>query len=115
MSSSKISIAFTDLVMRGTKVTRTKSTFLGYADATLVISAGDVEVLQLRFRNMSLKVVNGRFRFDFVAEKADGNGCDASHNWYPTCFPKSAISRKRLTAAIKRAYAARSTGVEIAA
>ncbi|KKN09972.1 hypothetical protein LCGC14_1041100 [marine sediment metagenome] len=107
--SSKISIAFTDLVMRGTKVIRPKSTFLGYADATLVISCGDVEVLQLRFRNMELKVLNGRFRFDFVSEKGTDD------EWYPTCFPKSAISRKRLTAAIKRAYAARSTGVEIAA
>jgi hypothetical protein len=97
---SKISIAFADLVMRGTKVTRTKSTFLGYADATLVITAGDVEVLQFRLRNMQLKVVNGVFRVDFHSEKsADGT-------WYPTCFPKSKISRVRLTSALKRAYAA---------
>lgn len=97
---SKISIAFADLKTRGTKVTRSSSTFLGYADATLVITAGDVEVLQFRLRNMQLKVVNGTFRVDFHSEK----GSDGT--WYPTCFPKSKISRERLTAALKRAYSA---------
>lgn len=106
---SKISIAFADLVVRGTKVSRPKSTFLGYTDATLVITAGDVEVLQFRLRNMQLKVVNGQFRVDFHSEKsADGT-------WYPTCFPKSAISRKRLTAALKRAYAAHLSANQVAA
>jgi hypothetical protein len=106
---SNLSIAFADLKTRGSKVTRSSSTFLCYADATLVISAGDVEVLQLRMRNMQLKVVNGNFRVDFHAEKgADGK-------WYPTTFPKSAISRKRLTAAIKRAYSAHVTAERNAA
>ena len=106
---SKISIAFADLVLRGTKVSRPKSTFLGYADATLVITAGDVEVLQFRLRNMQLKVVNGTFRMDFHSEK----GSDGT--WYPTCFPKTALSRKRLTAAIKRAYAAHLSASRVAA
>lgn len=109
MSQPKISIAFADLVMRGTKVTRTKSTFLGYCDATLVLSFGEVEILQLRFRNMQLKVVNGKFRMDFHSELGEDG------EWYPTCFPKSAVSRKRLTAAIKLAYAARKRAVRIAA
>jgi hypothetical protein len=109
MSSSKISIAFTDLKTRGTKVTRAKSTFLCYADATLVVAAGDTEVLQLRLRNMQLKVVNGNFRVDFHSEKGT-NG-----TWYPTVFPKSKISRERLTAAIKRAYAAHLSEAQVAA
>jgi hypothetical protein len=106
---SKISIAFADLVLRGTKVSRPKSTFLGYADATLVITAGDVEVLQFRLRNMQLKVVNGTFRVDFHSEK----GSDGT--WYPTCFPKSKVSRVRLTSALKRAYAAHLSAEKIAA
>ena len=106
---SKISIAFADLKLRGTKVTRSSSTFLGYADATLVITAGDVEVLQFRLRNMQRKVVNGTFRVDFHSEK----GSDGT--WYPTCFPKSAVSRTRLTNAIKRAYAAHLSAQSVAA
>ncbi len=109
MSSSKISIAFTDLKTRGTKVTRATSTFLCYADATLVVSAGDTEVLQLRLRNMQLKVVNGNFRVDFHSEKGNDG------KWYPTVFPKSKISRTRLTAAIKRAYAQHISAVSVAA
>jgi hypothetical protein len=97
--SSNISIAFTDLKTRGTTVTREKSTFLCYADATLVVAADRTEILQLRLRNMQLKVVNGAFRVDFHSEKGNDG------QWYPTAFPKSAVSRKRLTAAIKRAYA----------
>lgn len=108
MSSNKISIAFADLKTRGTKVTRSTSTFLCYADGTLVITAGDTEILQLRMRNMQLKVVNGKFRVDFHAEKGQDD------KWYPTVFPKSAISRDRLTAAVKRAYAAQSAA-EVAA
>ncbi len=107
----KISIAFADLVMRGTKtpLTTLKYTFLGYADATLVISAGGTEVLKMRFRNMQLKVVNGVFRLDFAQEKgSDGN-------WYPTSFPKTAVSRKRLTGAIKLAYTARVRKLALAA
>lgn len=99
MSNAKLSIAFTDLKTRGTMITRPKSTFLCYADATLVIAAGDQEIVSIRFRNMQLKEVNGTFRFDFHSEKANGK-------WYPTVFPKTAISRKRLTLAIKRAYQA---------
>jgi len=106
--SNKISIAFADLKLRGTKVSRPKSTFLGYADATLVITAGDVEVLQFRLRNMQIKVVNGTFRVDFHAEKV-------GDKWIPTCFPKTAISRERLTAALKRAYAAHLNSVKVAA
>ncbi len=98
--STKLSIAFTDLITRGTMVTRTNSTFLCYCDATLVIAAGATEILKLRMRNMQLKVVNGTFRVDFHSEKG------ANGTWYPTVFPKSAISRKRLTVAIKRAYSA---------
>lgn len=109
MSSTKVSIAFTDLVTRGTKVVRAKSTFLCYADATLCISAGNIEILQLRLRNMQLKVVNGKFRVDFHSEKGqDGK-------WYPTIFPKSKISRERLTSAIKRCYAAHLSATRVAA
>jgi len=46
---------------------------------------------------------------DFHAEK----GRDGT--WYPTCFPKSAISRKRLTSALKRAYAAHLSASRVAA
>lgn len=109
MSSNKISIAFTDIKTRGTKVTRATSTFLCYADATLDVSVGGVEVLQLRLRNMQLKVVNGKFRVDFHSEKGqDGK-------WYPTIFPKSKISRERLTSAIKRCYAAHLSATRVAA
>ena len=55
---------------------------------------------------MQLKVVNGTFRVDFHSEL----GSDGK-TWYPTCFPKSAISRTRLTAAIKRTYAAHLSAV----
>ncbi len=107
--ANQISIAFTDLKTRGNKVTRASSTFLCYADGTLNITVGDVEVLQLRLRNMQLKVVNGNFRVDFHSEKGqDGK-------WYPTTFPKSAVSRKRLTAAIKRAYSAHMSATRVAA
>ncbi len=109
MSSNKISIAFTELVTRGTKVTRANSTFLCYCDATLVIAAGDTEIIKLRLRNMQLKVVNGNFRLDLHSEKGT-NG-----EWYPTAFPKSAVTRKRLTAAIKRAYATHVSAVSVAA
>jgi hypothetical protein len=109
MSNNKLSIAFADLKTRGNKVTRSTSTFLCYADATLVITAGDVEVLQLRLRNMQLKVVNGKFRVDFHSEKGQDD------KWYPTVFPKSAISRDRLTAAIKRAYSAHMSASSAAA
>ena len=107
--SSNISIAFTDLKTRGTKVTRAKSTFLCYCDATLVIAAGATEILQLRLRNMQLKVVNGNFRVDLHSEKGNDG------EWYPTAFPKSAVSRKRITAAIKRAYAAHVSKARVAA
>ncbi len=105
---TKISIAFADLTMRGSRVDRPLSTFLGYGDATLVISAGGTEVLKMRFRNMQLKVVNGVFRFDFHAEQGE-NG-----TWYPTVFPKSAISRKRLTGALQLAYSAHRERVLVA-
>jgi hypothetical protein len=109
MSQNKISIAFTDLKTRGTKVTRATSTFLCYADATLDVSVGEVEVLQVRMRNMQLKVVNGNFRVDFHSEKGQDD------KWYPTIFPKSKISRERLTSAIKRAYAAHVSASSVAA
>lgn len=109
MSSNKISIAFTELVTRGTKVVRKNSTFLCYCDATLVIAAGDIEIIQLRLRNMQLKILNGKFRLDLHSEL----GTDGE--WYPTAFPKSAVTRKRLTAAIKRAYTAHTSAVRVAA
>ena len=97
--SNKLSIAFADLKTRGTKVTHANSTFLCYADATVSITAGDVEVLELRIRNFQLKVVNGKFRVEFPTEKHDGK-------YIPTVFPKTAVSRNRLTRAMLRAYEA---------
>jgi hypothetical protein len=96
--ATKISIAFANLKMRGRKKTHPNSTFLGYGDATILIALGEEEILNLRIRNMELKVVNGKFRVDFPFETAkDGKR-------YPTVFPKSALSRKRLTAAMLLAY-----------
>lgn len=99
---SNQSIRFTNLKVRGQRTQKSeKYTFLGYADATLVVPGAlpDGSDLQLRFRGLQLKVVNGAFRFDFKSEKGrDGE-------WYPNTFPVSGPTRAALTEQLKSAYA----------
>lgn len=92
--SQSTQIAFTDLRVRGARKEHGNCTFLGYADATLVVNGA----LQIRFRGIELKVLNGTFRIDFKSEQG------SDEKWYPMVFPKTKESRKALTSAMLAAY-----------
>ena len=72
------------------------STFLGYADATLVVPSAlgkDLD-LAIRVRGIQVKILNGSARIDFPEEQGrDGR-------WYPHLFPKTKETRAALTEAL---------------
>ncbi len=97
MSNSKKSAPrFVDVRFRAHVREHESSTFLGYADATLVVSdaLGKGIDLTLRIRGIQVKIVNGQPRIDFPQEQSQ-NG-----NWYPHIFPKNAETRVALTTAL---------------
>ncbi len=83
------SIRFEDVTFRAHVREHDKSTFLGYADATLVV--GD---LKLRIRGIQVKLLNGSPRMDLPQERGNDG------KWYPIVFPKSAETRTALTEAL---------------
>ncbi len=85
----KPEIRFEDVDFRAHIVEHEKSTFLGYADATLCV--GD---LKLRIRGIQVKLLNGSPRMDLPQERGD-NG-----KWYPIVFPKSAATRDAMTTSL---------------
>jgi hypothetical protein len=102
---SKITIRATDLQLRGARKVHTKSTFLGYADATLLISAGSVEIFSLRIRNMTLVEFASGLHIDFPSETiAEVDPNTGRGRKIPHCFTNTAISRKRITSAMAVAY-----------
>ena len=82
-------IRFEDVTFRAHVVEHERSTFLGYADATLVCGE-----LKLRIRGIQVKLLNGNPRMDLPQER----GSDGK--WYPIVFPKSAETRTALTEAL---------------
>ncbi len=82
-------IRFEDVTFRTHIVEHERSTFLGYADATLV--CGD---LKLRIRGIQVKLLNGSPRMDLPQERGNDG------KWYPIMFPKSAETRTALTNAL---------------
>ena len=93
---SNSAIRFEDVTFRAHVREHDKSTFLGYADATLVVDDGlaEGEDLKIRIRGIQVKLLNGRVRMDLPQEK----GSDGV--WYPIVFPKSAETRTALTEAL---------------
>jgi len=87
---------FDDVRFRHAPKVHAKSTFLGYADATLVVpgALGKDLDLMIRIRGIQVKLLNGVARIDFPQER----GSDGKY--YPHLFPKSAESRVALTDAI---------------
>ncbi len=83
------SIRFEDVTFRAHIREHDKSTFLGYADATLCV--GD---LVLRIRGIQVKLLNGSPRMDLPQEKGNDGV------WYPIVFPKSAATRVAMTEAL---------------
>ena len=83
------SIRFEDVEFRAHVKVHANSTFLGYADATLV--SGD---LKLRIRGIQVKILNGSPRMDMPQEKGNDGV------WYPIVFPKTAETRVALTEAL---------------
>lgn len=95
-STGKNAPRFEDVRFRAKIVEHANSTFLGYADATLVVPAAiskDAD-LMLRIRGIQVKILNGTPRIDLPQER----GSDGK--WYPTIFPKSAETREMLTSAL---------------
>ena len=86
---SKPAIRFEDVTFRAHVREHDKSTFLGYADATLV--SGD---LKLRIRGIQVKLLNGSPRMDLPQERGNDG------KWYPIVFPKSAATRDAMTEAL---------------
>ena len=86
---SNSAIRFEDVNFRAHVVEHEKSTFLGYADATLV-----VDDLKLRIRGNQVKLLNGKIRMDLPQERGNDG------TWYPIVFPKSAETREALTVAL---------------
>lgn len=72
------------------------STFLGYADATLVVPGclGKDLDLKIRIRGIQVKILNGSARIDFPEEQGNDG------RWYPHLFPKTGESRVALTDAL---------------
>jgi len=105
----KIRYEMLDLAVRGTSRKHSeKYTFYCFADATLVVtlvlpSGTEVEIMNFRVLNWTLKLVNGVFRIDAFTKYVDEQG-ETQH--VPTCFPQSGLCRKRITAAMRTAYVA---------
>ncbi len=92
---SHSAIRFEDVRFRAGIREHASSTFLGYADATLVVPGClDGDDLEIRIRGIQVKLLNGKVRMDFPQERG-ANGV-----WYPIVFPKSAASREALTEAL---------------
>ena len=94
--SRKNAPRFEDVTFRAHIREHEKSTFLGYADATLVVpeALGKDLDLMIRIRGLQVKILNGAARVDFPQEKGS-NGV-----WYPHLFPKTAETRIALTEAL---------------
>lgn len=93
---SKNAPRFEDVRFRAHLREHENSTFLGYADATLVVPGVLAEKadLAIRIRGIQVKILNGKPRIDFPQEEAE-NG-----RYFPHLFPKSAKSRAALTDAL---------------
>jgi hypothetical protein len=77
-------------------VERESCTFLGYADATLVVPSAFGKELDLKIRiyGIQVKLLNGRPRMDLPQEQgADGK-------WYSVVRPANGETRKALTDAL---------------
>jgi len=87
---------FTDVRFRSHLRHHEKSTFVGYADATLQVDGAlpDGGDLKLRIRGIEVKLTQSGPRIDFKSEQ----GRDGA--WYPLFFPKSGATRVALTHAI---------------
>lgn len=87
---------FEDVRFRACIKMHEKSTFLGYADATLVVpgALGKDLDLMIRIRGIQVKLLNGVPRIDFPQERG-GDGV-----YYPHLFPKSKETRVALTDAL---------------
>lgn len=89
-------LRFDDVRFRSHVRHHEKSTFVGYADATLVVEGAlpDGADLNLRIRGIEVKITAAGPRIDFKSEKGrDGE-------WYPMLFPKSGATRTALTNAL---------------
>ena len=86
-------VRFEDVAFRANIRFHENSTFLGYADANLVVESAleDETDLKIRIRGLQVKIVNGTPRIDFPQEKGS-NGI-----WYPIVFPKTRETREQLT------------------
>ena len=94
--SRKTAPRFEDVKFRAVIKQHANSTFLGYADATLVVPAaiGKDTDLMLRIRGIQVKILNGTPRIDLPQEKGNDG------KWYPTIFPKNAATREMLTTSL---------------
>jgi hypothetical protein len=106
---SKITIRATDLQVRSALKVHAKHVWLGYVDATIKISAGDVEIFSVRIRNMQCKEFASGLRVDFPSEKVEVWKEKLQKTVIediPHCFTNTAISRKRITACMRVALKA---------
>ena len=92
-------LRFEDIKIHGSKKTHEKSTFLGYASATLVVEGvlPEGDDLKLRIHGIQLKVVNRSFRFDVQSKGSD-------NVWRDIVAPHSKQTRTALTKALLVAY-----------
>lgn len=95
-STGKNAPRFEDVRFRAKIVEHANSTFLGYADATLVVpnALGKDTPLALRIRGIQVKILNGAVRIDFPQERGNDGV------WYPHLFPKTGETRIALTNAL---------------
>lgn len=95
---SKITFRATNMKVRSALKVHANSTWLGYVDATLEISAGSVEIFSFRILNMKCTEFASGLHIEFPSEKIEtmldekGNPREIPH-----CFTNTAISRKRFT------------------
>ena len=89
-------IRFEDIRFRSVPRVHEKSTFVGYANGTLVVpdALGEDGDLALHVRGIEIKITERGPRFDFKSEK----GRDGV--WYDLMFPKNGNTRKHITAAL---------------
>jgi len=96
---SKITFRATNLQVRSALKVHANSTWLGYVDATLLISAGSVEIFSLRIRNMKCTEFASGLHIEFPSEEiAEIDEKTGKNRQIPHCFTNTAISRKRVTA-----------------
>ena len=92
---SALGIRFEDVRFRAQITEHENSTFLGYADATLVVSEClDGDDLEIRIRGIQVKILNGSARIDFPQERGNDGA------YYPHLFPKTKETRVALTKAL---------------